>query len=295
MSTRSRRGARTGRRLLSLTLLLALFATSGALAVTGMARTGLYRAGFASDGLLIVLAIGTDIGPPLRPGNPLTGRADGIHLFVADTATNRMTVVDIPRDSAIGGAKVNAYLATGGPERLRSVLMEWTGMPIDYYVLGSFQSVQAITRTLGGIALDVPQTMTDPFSGTNLQAGPQVVGPAQALAFSRDRKSLSDGDIGRSRNQTHLMLAALRQTQRSSAQNLNYVVQIVATLRQHTESNIPPGAMVPLAYAALRIQPDAIEQVTISGPFGFIGTQSVIYPQPGNLFERLNAGQVGPQ
>ncbi|MGI9016861.1 MAG: LCP family protein [Euzebya sp.] len=291
-------GAVVQRCLRAMALLVAValvLVATGAVAVEGLVRTGLYRTGYGADGLLIVLAIGSDIGPPQRPGNPAAGRADGIHLFVVDPATSRMTVVDVPRDSAIGGTKVNAHLAFGGPERLEAALEAWSGLDIDYYVMGSFQSVQAVTTSLGGIVVNVPQRMADPFSGTDLQPGPQTLGPDQTLAFARDRKSLPDGDIGRSRNQTVLMLSALQQTRAASRTNLTYIANVVATLRQHTLSNIPAGEMVTLAYVALRLEPQNIEQVTLSGPFGFIGDQSVIYPQPGDLFPRLMAGQVGPQ
>ncbi len=265
-----------------------------ALAVTGLVRSGEYRRGYASDDLLVVLAIGSDIGPPYRPGNPAEGRADGIHLFVVDTAARRMTVVDLPRDLAIGGGKVNAHLARGGPERLEAQLEAWSGLAIDFYAMGSFQSLTAVVETLGGVQVDVPQRMLDAFSGSDLQPGPQVLGPVQALAFTRDRKSLADGDIGRSRNQTRLMLAAMAQVREASVGDMGIVLRTVATLRQHTLTNIPAGEMLPLALTALSIPPDAIEQVTISGPFDFIGAASVIRPQPGDLFQRLNQGQVGP-
>lgn len=279
--------------LLTTTLVVGAMGFVAAMALDGLVRSGSHRSGYASDDLLVVLAIGSDLGPPLRPGDPTRGLADGIHLFVVDTTTDRMTVVDIPRDSAIAGGKVNGQLR-GGPERLEAELEAWTGLPIDFWVLGSFQTVEAVTRDLGGITIDVPQRMQDPYSGTDLQAGPQTLDPGQALGFTRNRRSLSDGDIGRSANQTRLMLAALGQVRGASEGNLQYVVNVVATLRQHTASNIPPGEMLLLALTALRIQPENIAHVTISGPFGTIGGGSVIFPQPGDLFERLRAGQVGP-
>ena len=265
-----------------------------AIAVEGLTRTGMWRSTYGSADPLVVLAIGSDLGPPMRPGNPAEGLADGIHLFVVDTATHRMTVVDIPRDSAIGGTKVNAHLVRGGPARVEAELEAWTGLAIDFWVMGSFQSVTAVVQTMGGVGVEVPQVMVDPYSGSDLQPGPQVLGPEQALAFTRNRRSLADGDIGRSRNQTRLMLSALAQLQAASATNIRAVVDVVGTVLEHTASSIPPGEMLPLAMTALAIPPENIEQVTITGPFGFIGPASVIYPQPGDLFVRLNQGQIGP-
>ncbi len=284
-------------RLIAATLLLVLLAALTPLRATaldGFTRIMTWQAGFADDDLLVVLAIGSDAGPPHRPGDPLTARADGIHLLVVDTDTRRMTIVDIPRDSAIAGGKVNRLLAFGGPDRLEAELEAWSGLPIDFWALGSFWSLEQMVTGMGGLEIDVVQRMNDPFSGTDLQPGVQRLSPVQALAFSRDRKSLLDGDIGRSHNQGRMMRAALAQVQRerSGLQDLMGLVQLFS---RSTANNIPPSELLPLALTALQIPPEGIEQVTISGPFGNIGGGSVIYPQPGNLFERLRSGQVGPQ
>lgn len=290
-----------------LTLIVAVLLLSAmvVVATADAARSGRYvspfdgRAlqdeSFPGTGIVTILAIGSDVGSPMRPGDPRDGRADGIHLFVADTHADRLTVVDIPRDAAVGGVKVNAHLAIGGAQRLEEVLEAWTGLPVDYRVLASFQSVEAVVSELGGVEIDIQQPMQDPFSGTDLQPGSQRLDPVQALAFTRDRKSLADGDIGRSRNQTRLLLAALQQVRSDIGGNVPELLALLATLRQHTDSTIPIGELLPLASAALRIPPENIEHVTIRGPFGFIDTQSVILPQPGDVFQRLAAGQIGPQ
>jgi polyisoprenyl-teichoic acid--peptidoglycan teichoic acid transferase len=286
---------RPGRRALAGLAVLAVLAAGGAAAgLDGLVRSGTWRSPYGSADPLVVLAIGSDQGPPTRPGDPLRGLADGIHLFVVDTAQRRMTVVDIPRDAAIGGGKVNGHLAAGGPTRLESELEAWSGLAIDFWVLGSFLSVTALVDELGGVAVDVPQDMVDPFSGTDLRAGVQVLPSGQALAFARDRRSLPDGDIGRSRNQTRLLLGALHQLQQATPGDVARVVEVVGELRRHTASNIPPGEVLPLALLALELTPERIEHVTISGPFGFIGPASVVIPQPGDLFTRLQQGRIGP-
>lgn len=279
---------------LPLVLAAVLFGAVGAFALDGFTRSMTFGAGYGDDDLLVVLAIGSDGGPPHRPGNPMAARADGIHLLVVDTRTTRMTVVDIPRDSAIGGGKVNAHLAFGGPERLEAQLEAWSGLPIDFWALGSFWSLEQVATGLGGLEIDVQQSMHDPFSGTNLEPGFQRVDPGQVLAFSRDRKSLANGDIGRSHNQGRMIISALQQMRTQSGGELTNVLGMVELFERSAVHNIPPSEVLPLALLALRIPPEHIEQVTISGPFGTIGGGSVIRPQPGDLFTRLLAGQVGP-
>lgn len=271
---------------------LALLLVGGTAAAQGVrAFAGRWQTGYGSADPLVVLAIGSDQGPPQRPGDPLAGLADGIHLFVVDTAGRRMTVVDIPRDAAIGGTKVNAHLVRGGPEELERQLEAWSGLPIDFWVLGSFRSVEAVVAELGGVAVDVERPMVDPFSGTDLQPGRQVLDPGQALAFTRNRRSMPDGDIGRTRNQTRLMLAALQQVQQADLPDL---VRVLRTVQRHTETDIPVGELLPIALTATSIPPTSIQHVTLSGPFGFIGPASVVLVQPGDVFARLNRGEIGP-
>lgn len=63
------------------------------------------RPAYARDGIFVVLVVGSDAGAPYRPGDPLRGRADAIHLVAVDVDARRATVVDIPRDSVIGAPR----------------------------------------------------------------------------------------------------------------------------------------------------------------------------------------------
>lgn len=282
------------RRLLVAAVAAALLAAGGgAVAMDGLVHDVLLRPGYASDDLLVILVIGSDVGPPHRPANPLRGRADGIHLLVTDTSAARMTIVDVPRDALIGGTKVNAHLAFGGPERLERVLEDWTGLAVDFWVLATFRSIENIVDGLGGVQIEITQPMRDRFSGTQLDPGVQRLPGWQALAFVRDRKSLPDGDIGRSRNQGRLIHAALVEL-RARFRDPPALLEAVGLLARNTVSNIPPQDLLPLALLATRIDPSDVAQVTISGPIGSAGGQSVVLPRPGDVFTRLAAGQVGP-
>lgn len=287
------------RRLLALVVTAALavggLGVAAAVGMDALVRSMTFRTTHPqADGMLVILAVGSDEGPPQRPGNPLAGRADGIHILAVDTTAARMTVLDIPRDAAIGGTKVNAHLARGGPQRLEAELEAWSGIAIDHWVVGSFWSLEQIALGLGGIEVDVPRPMNDPFSGTDLQPGSQRLDVGQALAFARDRKSQPDGDVGRTRNQGRMILSALQQMRRQAAGNLPEVLRLVQLFERSVAHDIPPAEVLPMALLAMRIEPGAVAQQTISGPFGTIGGQSVIIPQPGDAFDRIREGRVGP-
>ncbi|HSK98135.1 MAG TPA: LCP family protein [Euzebyales bacterium] len=271
--------------------------TAGAVApeavASGVNRT-VIRPAYDSDGLLVVLVVGSDIGPPYRPGNPRRGLADAIHLVAVDPDQRRATVVDIPRDSVIGGTRVNAHLANGGPDKLVAELESFTDLTIDYWLLTTFRGFERLTEDLGGVDVVAERPMRDVSSHSNFDRGPAHVEGKRALAFARDRHSLPDGDFGRTRHQGDLLLAAHRRVV-EDRRSLPELVGLVGSLARNTVSNIPTSELLPLAFLATDIAPAAVEQISLTGRLGYLGAASVVYVRPGRTFSRIRNGQVGPR
>lgn len=279
---------------LLLTVLAATLAVSlAATSVVALAHQVVHRRPYLKDGLLTILVIGSDTGPPHRPTNPMRGRADGVHLIVVDSQTKRATIVDFPRDGLVAGRKVNGHLAIGGPARLEGALESYTGLDIDFWVLSTFRSVENVVDGLGGVDITIDQPMKDPFSGSDFAAGTQKLAGWQALAFVRDRKSVPGGDFGRTRNQGALLRAAHRQIhQRSSS--LPDLVQLVGLFARNVVTNIPKTELLQLAILAVEISPDQVRQVALGGTAGMKSGASVVNLAPGDLFTQLRNGAVGP-
>ena len=269
-----------------------VLAAGGALAT--VAHLTVVRSAYSGEGLLTILAIGSDTGPPHRPGNPFSGRADAIHLLAVDPAAKRATIVNIPRDSLVGGRKVNSYLALGGPERLRAEVQAYTGVPIDHWALTTFRGIELITEGLGGIDVVVDEDMRDPFSGSNFRPGPQRFSGQQALAYVRDRKSVAGGDFGRTRHQGDLLRFAHAQV-RTRQGSLAELVRLAALFARTTSSSIPERELLPMALLAVEIDPSAVRQVALSGASG-VGPAggSVVRLNVGDTFSRIRSGVVGP-
>jgi LCP family protein required for cell wall assembly len=280
-----RRSVRTAVAVIAATML-----TLGAL--TLMTHRALIRPAYARDGILIVLVIGSDAGPPHRPGDPLRGRADALHLVAVDVAARRATVVDIPRDSVIGGTKVNAHLATGGPEALVEQLASFTGLTIDHWVLSTFDGFERLTAGLGGADVVVDTPMHDGASGSDFDPGTVHVEGPTALAFARDRHSLPDGDFGRTRHQGELLLA-LHRNLVDQDRDPGGLVDLVTVVGRTTVSDIPRADLLPLAMLAVAIDPDAVEQVSLSGRTAMLAGASVVYVEPGDVFLRIASGDIG--
>lgn len=272
--------------------LLAGLAAAAAIAAT--VRQADVRPAFGGDGLLVILAIGSDTGPPHRPGDPLHGRADGVHLLAVDPATRRATIVNIPRDSLVSGSKLTDLLTRQGPEGLTATMTAFTGVEIDYWALMTFQSIEKAVAGLGGVEVTIEQPMHDPFSGSNFEPGPRRLSGHEALAFVRDRKSVPGGDFGRTRNHGRLLRAAHAQLREQSTA-LPALTRKVGLFSRTTVTNIPASELLNLAFLALAIDPAHVRQDALEGSFGTgPGGSSAVHLRTGGSFERIRAGQVGP-
>jgi polyisoprenyl-teichoic acid--peptidoglycan teichoic acid transferase len=273
---------------------LAVVLTAGLAAASALHHAQV-RPGYGKDGLLVILAIGSDEGPPHRPAvHPLRGRADGLHLIAVDTVGKRATIVNFPRDSLIGGTKVNAHLALGGPERLQSAVSGYTGIPIDYWAVMTFRSIENVVDGMGGVDIVIGQRLNDRWSGVDLQPGPQRLPGWQALAFTRARKNVPGGDFTRTRHHGDLMRAAHMQV-RARESDLPTLTRLVALFARNTITNIPSDQLLPLALLAVEIPPEHVLQVPLSGSVGTgAGGASVVRLAPGATFDRIRTGQVGP-
>lgn len=271
-----------------------LLGALGAAAVAAVTHQVNIRPAFQKEGLVVILAIGSDIGPPQRPGDPLGGRADGIHLIAVDPEAHRATIVDFPRDSLIRGNKVNAQLVFGGPEQLRDAIQEYTGIPIDYWALTSFRGLENMAETLGGVEVIIDNPMHSPDAGSNFEPGPARLNGPDSLAYLRDRKSQPRGDFDRTRHHGDFMRFVHAQL-RAEQTGLPNLARLSSVFAANVATDIPPDQLLPLAFLALEIEPENVLQVPLAGGLGTTGGgASVVHLAPGDTFDKIRAGQVGP-
>lgn len=271
--------------------LLGLVGAAGAATVAHRASV---HPAHAQDGLLTILAIGSDIGPPHRPGDPLRGRADGVHLIAVDPSARRATVVNIPRDTLVAGRKLSDQLFHLGPEALTATMAEFTGVRIDHWALMTFRSIENVADGLGGVEVHVDAPMRDALSGTNFAPGPQRLAGHQALSYVRDRNSVAGGDFGRTANHGNFMRFVHAQV-RGDVTDLAELGRMVALFSRNTVTSIPRSELLPLARLALQIEPDQVRQTPLRGAIGVgPGGSSIVHLAPGDAFDRIRAGQVGP-
>lgn len=277
---------------LAATTAVALVLILGAnVTLAAQARRGQVRTTWNDDRILTILVIGSDTGLPRR-GNPLRGRADAIHIIAVDTRKRRATIVDIPRDSNIGGTKVNAHLSRGGPTALKSVLSQYTNIKLDYYALTSFRGLRGLVRGLGGVPVTLNRPIRDSASRASLRQGRQRLDSFDALAFSRARKTIPGGDFGRTKHQGALLRAAHRKL-RDQQLDLLAMTRLIGIFARNTATDIPRAELFRMAALAVSIKPKNVKQVALSGPTGLAGGQSIVHLRSGSAFSDIRKRRIG--
>jgi len=157
-------------------------------------------------------------------------RTDTMMLATLDPVTMQAGVLSIPRDLwvPIPGYTENrintahflgdAYKHPGGGPALAVETVEYNlGIEIDYYVRLNFQAFVDFVDRIGGITIDVPETIHDPLYPTadygyqlfHVDAGVHHFYGEEALKYARTRHS-SGGDFDRARRQQQVIKAVFK-------------------------------------------------------------------------------------
>jgi len=160
----------------------------------------------------------------LLNGSPMS-RLSALHLTTA--------VATLALGTACGADSVN----NPGGNDLRTeadAVSSIVGVPISWVIRANFPHFQQMVDEIGGVDVNIPAPMDDDFSGAHFPAGPAHLNGEQALQFSRDRHSFSNGDLSRTSNQGLLIVSAL-QTIQAKHPSAGDTVRLIATLGRHTK------------------------------------------------------------
>jgi LCP family protein required for cell wall assembly len=151
-------------------------------------------------------------------------------------AVPRDTLVEIP---GVGRDKVNAAFAIGGPQLAVETLKNFTGLSIENYVVLNFGGVQEIVDALGGITLDVEESIETEQEGEYffIPTGIQELTGAEALAYVRYRGGPT-ADIGRIGRQQRFLRALAEEL--SSPENLPRLPATARLVWRNLETNMNP-------------------------------------------------------
>lgn len=177
-----------------------------------------------------------------------TGRSDTMMLARIDPTTYQITLVTVPRDTAVelDGAtnKINEVYRTGGIEASVKAVEDLTGVKVKYYFDTSFVEFENLINALGGITADVPIDMSlqDIVNGNDiaLSAGSQDLNGAESLVLARVRKLYAyDLDACRQIQDRQIVEVAIKKIASDPAS----AVTALAALSEHTKTNWPVEGM----------------------------------------------------
>jgi polyisoprenyl-teichoic acid--peptidoglycan teichoic acid transferase len=230
---------------------------------------------------LYLLIIGSDARPKEKVDR---SRADAIHLFAYNPATGAGALVGFPRDTLVappGGKarKVTELLSTQGPDVLTASIANLLKVPVNRYVVTGFDGFTKMVDGVGGIPLQIGSAMNDKASGAQFQVGWFQMNGEAALAFSRARKGLPQGDISRSANQEKFLLATLAQY-RATTTNVADLLRWVKLGRQYITTNVKAGDWVYLAQVARNIEPARLRTTIVPGSPKTVNGASVVVADP---------------
>ncbi|MGZ5299457.1 MAG: LCP family protein, partial [Actinomycetota bacterium] len=235
----------------------------------------------ASTGTYFILVIGSDA----RPGEPPEAtRGDSLHIVGVNPARGAVSILGIPRDSfvpipGVGTRKINEALL-GGPDLMVRTVERLTGVAIDGYVLTGFAGFQDLVNAVGGIGVNVPYRMSDPYSQASFRPGMASMLGRDALAFSRDRHDVPGGDFGRSMNQGRLLIAALRQLKLDVAKSPAALLTWLAAGAKFLHTDLGLADMAELLLSMPSLDPGRVENRVVSGTGATIGGLSVVQLGP---------------
>jgi LCP family protein required for cell wall assembly len=243
------------------------------------------------DQRINVLLLG--YGGPGHDGPYLT---DSIMLLSIQPAMHEAIMISLPRDlwvripalprNGYMTGKLNSAFAigtdhrnypnvrsdwktdTGGGDLAAATVSQVTGQPIDYWVGVDFKAFRDVVNALGGVRVDVPTTLDDPYfpagestgmMHVHIDAGWQQFDGERALEYARSRDTTSDFD--RSRRQQLLILAVRQRV--FSLNMIPRLLSLLGALQDNVRTNLRPAEMQQLADLAGRTKDQDIRRVAI--------------------------------
>lgn len=252
------------------------------------------RATGAAAGAVNILLLGTD----RRSAVPTTGtdakapawvpgaqRSDMIMIVHISGDRQAAWAMSIPRDSWVaipghGSGKINAALSYGGPSLAVETVEQLTGVRIDHLAVIDWDGFIALTDAVGGVDVDVPNTVVDSARHITWTAGRHHLDGQQALDYVGQRYGLPGGDLDRvARQQAFLrsvLQASLHQEMRKDPRMLYGFLNTV-TRHLSVDSDWSVASMAKLVASLRNLRSAEIRYLTVpvSG-FGTEGDQSVV-------------------
>ncbi|MEA4881157.1 MAG: LCP family protein [Synergistaceae bacterium] len=207
-------------------------------------------------------------------------RADAIAFVVVDIDRKIVRVMSIPRDTRVqipgrGWEKAAHAYAYGGIPLLRETIVNYLGLPINYYLLVNYDSFPSIVDLIGGVEIDVERRMVyNDYAGKlfiNIPKGVQTLTGKTALHYVRFRHDAL-GDIGRVKRQQDFIEAVLKKIQTPSM--ITKIPELAKKTIELVNSDMTPAQALQLGSYLSDLPPENLNFFTLPGKAVYIGNLS---------------------
>ena len=160
----------------------------------------------------------------------------------------------------------------GGPTLAMETVIATLGIPLDYYATVNFDAFIEVVDLIGGITIDVPETIDDPdypdcyngYDPFSIEAGAHQLNGTEALKYARTRATFG-GDVDRAGRQQAVMMAV-----RDQVLQLDRLPQLMAqsprlwqTLQDNVRTNLTLDEALQLALLMQDIPRERIQTAVI--------------------------------
>lgn len=188
-------------------------------------------------------------------------RSDSMMLLSIDPVAKRYDLFSILRDTYVeipghGHARINSAIVEGGPELAMETVSQFTGLPVNRYVITDFEGFKHLIDAVGGVELYVEKNMRyrDPTDkgvyDIDLKKGLQRLDGSKALQYVRFRHDATS-DYTRTERQRKLMAALADQMK--SGTTLIQLPSILKEITPYVQTNISSMDMLKLASLGLTL------------------------------------------
>jgi LCP family protein required for cell wall assembly len=235
-----------------------------------------------AHGPIFLLFMGSDS----RPGTPdLRGRSDVMLLVGINPARHRATILGLHRDTWVhvpghGMNRINSGLAFGGPSLAVRTVEGVTGINIDAWLVTTFKGFAGMVDAIGGVDVDVPLPLFDPYSGASFDPGWQRLHGTDSLAFVRARHEVPQAVYTRTRDQGRFARESLEQYQEEIKSNPSRMSDWIHAGLAHLHTNLTLAQVMRVAGLADKIPFTRVNFVLVPTRPVMVGPYSVAFLLP---------------
>lgn len=212
----------------------------------------------------------------------LDGPRSDTMIFVSfDPKSKGLDLISIPRDTYLvrkgydraDQKKINAAYGAHGAEGVKTVVSSLLfNIPVDYYVTLTYNGVAAITNSIGGVPVYIPERMeyddedSKPPLHIYFEAGHHVLKGEKSVEFLRYRQPNKGsgaldryGDLGRVKAQQEFIKSAMKKVLGPNLPNA------IGSIFKHIKTDVPLQVAMKHALSAVGLKVDDVNMDVLPG------------------------------